>query len=153
MTPTTPSVSPRISCARPPLWLFLLRVHRLKPFVALIVLALWATCTVRCELVSLASAEADSCCHTAADQCPAKPAQANQCVCSLTHSGGIIAEKSTVPLLLLIALRLFTVPTELEIPRPTAPVREWTFSPPELQTTWQFSFRAALSPRAPSFVS
>jgi hypothetical protein len=130
-----------------------MRVNRLKPFVALIVLALWATCTIRCELVNLASAEADSCCDTAADQCPAKPAPANQCVCSLTLSGGIIAEKTTVSLPLLIGLPLFTVPTELETPRPAAPVRAWTFSPPELHTSWQFSFRAALSPRAPSLVS
>lgn len=157
MTSTTPSLIPRIipitSCARPPSWLCLLRVSRLKPFVALLVLALWATCMVRCELVSLAAAEADSCCDTGAEQCPAAPAPANQCVCSLTLSGGIIAEKSTVPLPLLVGLPLFTVPTELEIPRPAAPARAWTFSPPELQTTWQFSFRAALSPRAPSFVS
>jgi hypothetical protein len=128
-------------------------VNRLKPFVAFIVLALWASCAVRCELGSLASSDETGCCGSAADQSPKAPAPINQCLCSWTLSGGYIAEKTTVPLPLLVGLPLFTLPAELDVPKSTAPASLLTFSPPELLTGWQFFQRAALLPRAPSFVS
>jgi hypothetical protein len=128
-------------------------VNRLKPFMALIVLALWATCTIRCELVSLAFSESDACCDSASDKSPEKPAPVNQCLCSLARSGGFIAARRVVSLPMPVDLPLFTLPAHLEIPIPDPPVREVIFSPPELLTSWQFSFRAALSPRAPSVVS
>jgi hypothetical protein len=74
-------------------------------------------------------------------------------VCSFALSGGIIAEKTTIPLSLLVTVPLFTVPTEFQIPPPSVPVGALIFSPPELHTTWQFDSRTALPPRAPSFVS
>lgn len=39
------------------------------------------------------------------------------------------------------------------VPQNFARVRESGVSPPELSTTWQFSSRAALAPRAPSSAS
>src|SRR5213076_1160107 len=39
------------------------------------------------------------------------------------------------------------------LPQEFARVAESGVSPPELSTTWQFSFRAALAPRAPSSAS
>lgn len=128
-------------------------MNRLKPFVALIVLALWASCTIRCEVESLACSDADVCCDSAADESPEKPAPADHCVCSWVRSGGYIAEKTAVPLPLPVCLPLFALPAYLEIPICDAHASELTFSPPELRTSWQFSSRAALSPRAPSFVS
>lgn len=128
-------------------------MNRLKPFVTLLILTLWASCMIRCELVSLTSSETDSCCGSAADQSTETPAPISQCVCSLALTGGYIAEKSTVRLPLLVGLPLFTLPTELEVPVFDSSARVLTFSPPELLTSWQFSFRAALPPRAPSFVS
>ena len=145
--------APRLSCIVHGAVVFLLRVNRLKPFVALIVLALWASCTIRCELVSLACSEADTCCDSAADKSPEKPAPAGHCVCSWVKSGGYIAEKSVVSLPLPVGLPLVPLPAYLEVPMPDRHASELTFSPPELLTSWQFSFRAALSPRAPSFVS
>ena len=132
---------------------FISGVNRLKPFVALIVLALWASCTIRCELVSLACSEADTCCDSAADKSPEKPSPANHCVCSWVRSGGYISEKTAIPLPLPIGLPLVPLPAYLEVPMPDSHASELTFSPPELLTSWQFAFRAALSPRAPSFVS
>jgi hypothetical protein len=132
---------------------FLLGVNRLKPFVAFIVLALWATCTIRCESVRLASSETDSCCESAADKSPEKPAPANQCVCSLTLSGGIIAEKIAVPLPLLVGLPLLALPDYLEVPMSDSHTSELIFSPPDLLASWHISSRASGSPRAPSFVS
>jgi hypothetical protein len=128
-------------------------VNRLKPLVAFIVLALWASCAVRCELGSLVSSEDTACCGSAADQSPETPAPASHCVCSWALSGGYIAERTTFPLPLLVGLPLFTLPTELEAPKSDAGAKVLIFSPPDLLTSWQFSFRAALSPRAPSFVS
>ena len=144
---------PRFSCYVRAGSLYLSRVNRLKPFVALIVLALWATCTIRCELVSLSSSETDACCETAPDKCPEKPAPANQCVCGLARSDGFIAAATVVSSPVVVDLPLFTVPAHLELPMHDPPSREVIFSPPELRTTWQFSFRTALSPRAPSFIS
>jgi len=146
-------LTPRFGCNIPGALVFLSGVNRLKPFVALIVLALWASCTIRCELVSLASSEADSCCDSAADKSSEEPVPANHCVCSWVRSGGYISEKSAIPLPLPVGLPLVPLPDYLEVPMPDSHASELTFSPPELLTSWQFSFRAALSPRAPSSVS
>jgi hypothetical protein len=130
-------------------------VNRLKPLVAFIVLALWASCAVRCELANLVSASKMACCDDATDQSPEtpSPAQHNQCVCSWALSGGYVAQRAIVPPPLLVSLPLFTPPAELEAPQPVAPDKTLSFSPPELLTSWQFSQRAALSPRDPSLVS
>jgi hypothetical protein len=129
------------------------RVNRLKPFVAFMVLALWASCAVRCELASLASTEDTACCGGPAGQSSETPTPANQCLCSWALSGGYISEKTSVPLPLLVGLPLFNLATEMEAPKSDAAASVLIFSSPELLTSWQFSFRAALSPRAPSFVS
>jgi hypothetical protein len=145
--------TPGLSCHIHGAVVFLLHVNRLKPFVTLLVLTLWASCMIRCELVSLACSEADSCCDSAADKTPANPAPADHCVCSLARTGGYIAAKTAVPLPLLAGIPLLTLPDYLDLPTPDGHASELIFSPPELVRSWQFSFRAALSPRAPSFVS
>jgi hypothetical protein len=128
-------------------------VNRLKPFLAMIVLALWATCTLRCEMVSLAGSVEADCCVSVAGQQPETPAPADHCVCSWVRSGGYIVEKTAVILPLPVSLPLLALPEYLDVPMPDALSNELILSPPELHASWQFSFRAALSPRAPSFVS
>lgn len=125
----------------------------MKPFVALIVLALWASCAVRCDLVSLACFEEGSCCDSDVNKSPEKPAPADHCVCSWVRSGGYISEKSAVPLPCLDEFPLFTFPAYLEISLPDARASEMTFPPPELLTSWHISNRAAAAPRAPSIAS
>lgn len=130
-------------------------VNRLKPLVALIVLALWASCAVRCELANLVSVSETACCDSATDQSPETPAPVhhNQCVCSWAMSCGYIAQRAIVPQPLLVSLPLFTPPTEFIAPQPVAPATALVLSPPELLASWQFFQRMALSPRDPSIVS
>lgn len=131
----------------------ILIVNRLKPFVAFIILALWATCTIRYELVKLASSASDSCCDSATHKSHEKHTPEDQCVCSLSLSGGLTAERSILPIPLLVTLPLLAVTTELEVPQSSAASCPLISSPPQLLTSWQFYSRAALSPRAPSLVS
>jgi len=128
-------------------------VNRLKPFVALIVLALWASCTIRCELWCLAGSEEAACCVSAEAPSPAMPAPADDCVCSWVKSGRYIAETSLVPLPLPVGVLLKNLSADLSIPSSPASIAVSTTSPPDLLPSWQFSSRAALPPRAPSFVS
>lgn len=141
------------SCEIPASLLFLSHVKRLKTVVSLIVLALWSACTINCEIVNLAAAEMASCCDEQDGKEQRTPAQPDRCVCGWIRSGGYIAEKTVVPLPLPVDLPLFAFPGCVEVPMPDAAASELIFSPPEFLTSWQFSYRAALSPRAPSFVS
>jgi hypothetical protein len=128
-------------------------VNWLKPWVALIVLALWASCAIRCEAISLTGATAHACCGDATDDCGGKPAAPGHCVCSWVKSGGYISENTGVPLPQPVAVVVFAQPMDEHVVLPATKVTELIFSPPELLTTWQFSQRTALSPRDPAFVS
>jgi len=131
--------------------LFLSCVNRLKTVVSLAVLALWAACTLRCDIEILAYSAAMSCCDEAADESNPAPTQPEQCVCSFLQSGGFISEKSGIPMpapqVALIISAAET--TSLSAAGPY----ELIYRAPELTKNWQFSCRAAAPPRAPSFVS
>ena len=132
-------------------WLLLLCVNRLKTVVSLAVLALWAACTLRCDIEILAQSAAMSCCDEAGDESKSTPTQPEQCVCSFLQSGGFISEKSGIPMPLpQVAL---VIPAAQTTSLSTAAPYELICPPPELAKNWQFSYRAAAPPRAPSFVS
>ena len=134
--------------------LFLSRVNRFKTIVSLIVLALWATCTVRCDIEILAHSGAMACCDESGDESNQAPSQPQHCVCSFIQSGGFISEKSGVPMPLPTdSLFISTVLSQANDSVPTPAPAELISPPPELVKSWQFSFRTALPPRAPSFVS
>jgi hypothetical protein len=143
----------KISCNIPASLLFLSRVNRLKSFVALIVLTLWASCTIRCELVNLACSDAVACCDGAVDKSPEKPAPADHCVCSWVRFGGYIAEKSAISLPQPVDFSPFTLSAPVEVPLPNSLSLELIFPVPELLTSWHISNRAAAPPRAPTFAS
>jgi hypothetical protein len=128
-------------------------VNRLKPFVTVIVLALWASCVIRCEAVKLGSAAALFCCGEPSDDCGGQPASTDHCVCSWVKSGGYISEQTSVSIPHPMDLSFVTSFVELQVHPPQIHSVEVKFYPPELLTSWQFSFRTALSPRAPSLVS
>jgi hypothetical protein len=128
-------------------------MSRLKRIMSLILLALWASCVIRCEAAKLTSSAALSCCDESSDDCGDKPAPPGHCVCSLAQSGGYISESSVVALPLPVVILVLTHPADLEVPLSSARPAELIFSPPELLAGWQFTHRAAAPPRAPSFVS
>jgi hypothetical protein len=128
-------------------------VNRLKPFVTLIVLALWASCVIRCEAVKLGCPTALSCCGEQPDDRGGKPASTDHCVCSWVKSGGYISESTDIPLPHSIEIAVFIQPVDWQAPLPEARSTELIFSPPELLAGWQFAHRTAAPPRAPSLVS
>ena len=128
-------------------------MNRLKRIMSLIVLALWASCVIRCEAAKLICSTPLSCCGEASDDCGGRPVSPGHCVCSLAQSGGYISERSVVSLPQPVVLLVFTHPADLEVLSPDARPAELIFSPPELLAGWQFAYRTALLPRAPSFVS
>jgi hypothetical protein len=129
-------------------------VKRLKPFVALIVLALWASCTFHCGIEVLAHSTAISCCDEAGGESNQAPNQSNHCLCSFIQSGGFISQNSGVPMPLpndaLFVPR--ALPQADDFPL-TPACAELIFPPPEQTKTWQFFCRAAASPRAPALLS
>jgi hypothetical protein len=129
-------------------------VNRLKPILALVVLALWASCTLRCEIRSLTHFGTPSCCDEQAGESNQTPADSNQCVCSAIQAGGYVSPDTTVsvspPTGVLVALDLSFNTEDF---RARLDFGELIYSPPKLLTGWQFAYRAAGSARAPSFVS
>jgi hypothetical protein len=121
--------------------------------MSLIVLALWASCVVRCEAAKLSCSTPLSCCGEASDDCGGKPESSNHCVCSWNQSGGYIYAQSVVSLSQPVDIAVFTHPVEWQVPLSAAHSTELVFSPPELLAGWQFTYRTAAPPRAPSFVS
>jgi hypothetical protein len=125
-------------------------VNRISRIAAVLVLALWAACQVRCELEMMFRV-ATSCCDESGDK--PSPAPGQHCVCTLLHSGGFISEKSGVSLPFPIALAVCAVsPQAHKVVVPPPPL-ELIFVPPELLKGWQFFQRAAAPPRAPSLLS
>jgi len=131
-------------------------VRALKSILALLLLGTWFPCTVHCSLEMMASAGPLPCCDNAkvgsnSSQPPASP---DHCVCSWMKSGGYAFSKcaplvsSPDDVLLVFTLSPLSEDslTDLTLPK-------LIYSPPKFTTSWQFSFRTALPPRAPSVAS
>ncbi len=129
-------------------------VYRIRSYIALALLALWLPATLHCEM-EMAGLFADSgTCHdrnssggTASEDCAVD-------ACAMLESGGFHSPTNTflfkapdltACLLLLVPPLEFVSPPAIRLDRTTAPA--------ELIQTWQFVRRAALPPRAPSFLA
>jgi hypothetical protein len=121
-----------------------------------ILLAAWYACTLHCSLEMMTSDEPLACCDDAkvASHSNHTPVSPDHCVCDWVKSGGYALSKcvalAPAPDNVLL---LFTLPsfredslTDQSLPKPID-------SPPEPVASWQFSFRTASPPRAPSMVS
>lgn len=143
----------RYGCQSVPVLSYSSKVNRLKRIMSLIVLALWASCVIRCEAAKLNCSTALSCCGEASADCGGKPVSSDHCVCSWVRSGGYISEKSVTSLPHPAELLVFMRPVEVKVPPPDSRFTELIFSPPELLAGWQFIYHTAAPPRAPSFLS
>jgi hypothetical protein len=127
-------------------------VSRLTKAMALVVLALWGLAVMHCKLEVLPGfGFLKSCCF--ADSASSSPKNCESDGCGAVEDGGYRAEEqnATAPQPLLI---LALVSPELE--KPILELAGACFSDsqsPKLSQFWQFSYRAALPPRAPSLVS
>jgi hypothetical protein len=143
-----------ISIEHFPLMSILTPVKSLRILLTLLLVALWPLVTSHCSLEQMPGLEILAC----ADETATAPHQENDCQtdgCAAVESGFYKTEdgREVVPLPPLIPSAFLTT-IFLEAAPPAAVSRVAIDSaPPELPQSWQFSFRTALPPRAPSFVS
>jgi hypothetical protein len=130
-------------------------VKSFRTLLTLLLVALWPLVTSHCNLEPFAGLEFLSCAEAPAN---AAPHQENGCEtdsCASVESGSYKTEdgRQVVPAPSLIPSAFLTA-ILLEATQPVASQNIAPhFTPPELPKVWQFSFRTALPPRAPSFVS
>jgi hypothetical protein len=123
--------------------------------VALIVLALWSACVVRCEMEMFVHSTAMTCCGEPGGESDETPVQPRHCVCGLFQSGGFISQKSgvSIPLPDEEGLLMLTKVVAADNFLLTPSQGELTHSPPELLSGWQFFLHEPGLPRAPTSVS
>ena len=128
-------------------------VSRLTRAMTLVLLAFWGLATMHCDLEQLPGLEFLSCCQHQ-DGAPHQDSDCDRDGCATVESGFYKLEEQPAiapePLLLPSLLLPLWEPTP---PKNLAGVEFLTSSPPELAHVWQFSYRTALPPRAPSFAS
>jgi hypothetical protein len=127
-------------------------VSKLARYLVLMVLALWGLASMHCRLEALPGLEfLQSCCFAEASS--QAPSDCESDGCSEVENARYCAGDRTAaapPPLLIPALPSGVV----EAPLPACEPHPFVASkpPPELPRSWQFSWRAALAPRAPAFI-
>ena len=132
----------------------MLRVVR---FMALWLAAFWLPITMHCELASLVGNSSKSCscqvksaCNDPACRCTAHRHGTEECKIIEGGNYRLDDTQDPMPMASLDWIGSFESVAFLSLLAPVGDVSETTAAPPGLQRTWQFVFRAALSPRAPS---
>ena len=120
--------------------------------MAAVLALLWLPLSSHCTWEHLPGLEWFSC-HSEAETASHQDDDCQSDGCAGVESGSYKIEEqpASIPaqlLVLCIASALATDVTPLSTDSPAQ-----IFPPPELSRIWQFAFRAAASPRAPSFVS
>jgi len=128
-------------------------VSKLTKVFAMLTLALWGPASMHCTLEALPGLDfLKTCCF--ADAAPSAHNGCESDGCGAVEDGGYRAEDQPVsaplPLLVLAALTSAPAATRLEF---QARFVVGSLAPPELPQAWQFSYRTALPPRAPSLVA
>lgn len=129
-------------------------VRLLRNTLLLLLAAAWLPLTAHCRLESLPSLAFLECaddrdCHQRTDS-----PDGGECCSFESASYFLPSHQPDVSPALVLALPPFESPTELVrgLPAPVS-VGVLTAAPPDIPVSWQFSFRTALPPRAPSFAS
>lgn len=130
----------------------LVRVKWPKTVAVLTLLAFWLAASNHCRLESIPGLSFLGCCEQG-DGVPGQDSDCQTDGCAAVESGFYKMEDgqastSAPPLVPLTLLRPL-----LSVQVPPAFIVTLDVVPPELPVTWQFSFRTAAPPRAPSFVS
>ena len=129
-------------------------VRWLKTLVGLVLLAAWLPATSLCLIERAGWLAYDDCCPSSSPKSQDNDPSRETTCCALAsapykadNDDGIKISAPTTAVLPSVDL---TTPHDAPGAPKSAPVSP---SPPELPTSWQFTFRTALPPRAPSFVS
>ena len=120
----------------------------LNAIVATYLLALWLPATSLCLMENAGwLAKNDGCCD---DQ----SSEMSPC-CALATASYKMEDDTvaTAPAAQPFVTLIDSAHLDQPLPKQSARVRASGVSPPELSQSWQFSFRAALAPRAPSSLS
>lgn len=125
-------------------------MKRLRQIVGLVLLVLWVPLTSHCTWEDIADLALFKCHAESATQSE-QPSDCADDGCAQLETAtyrNSDAQPDVTPPASLALFQLLTV----TVPAGETCVAALT-TPPEISAGWQFSFRAALSPRAPSFVS
>jgi hypothetical protein len=127
-------------------------VDRLKILTGWLMLVIWLPATSLCLVERAGWLSADECCQkSATDTSPANSTEKTAC-CALGSSSYKANENER-----LLSLPFDFLATLDFVPASSHLVEGYcnaaTQAPPDLSVTWQFSFRTALPPRAPSPLS
>jgi len=126
----------------------------LKTIATFGLLSLWLSATNHCKLEEIPGLSFLACCdHSAA---PHQDSDCDTDGCAQVEDGLYKTEDSNVAAqapLLVLTVCLDEIIAETLAALPPLRANFSTVALPELPVTWQFSFRTALPPRAPSFAS
>jgi hypothetical protein len=129
-------------------------VQSVKTIVTLVLLAAWLPATAHCLLELSGLIATDDCCANTSS--PGHPhSNDSDEACATLESGACKLEDSGSPLTVLPTE--FWISDLVALHDPPVPTRSCFVSrapsPPDLPVRWQFLWRTALSPRAPSLAS
>lgn len=129
-------------------------VQRIKAMVALVLALVWLPAVSCCLIDASGLLGKQDCCSKEHSRPAAVPGNCDK-PCGALASASYLPQQSQLLLIAPIGVPLFDAAFPLiEIHRPVGIGRELpATSPPETAGHWQFSFRTALPPRAPSFAS
>lgn len=132
--------------------LFIVRL--LKTLTAALLMLVWLPASSLCLMESAGFIKKGDCCSKDSERSAPSKTGCDE-PCGVLASGGYLFQQDHFVLSApAIEPPDFCAPAVLEIRSPAGIGRDApATAPPELAGHWQFSFRTALSPRAPSFVS
>lgn len=129
-------------------------VYRIRSYIAFALLALWLPATLHCEIEMTGVFTDSGICHDGNSSGDVASENCAVDACTMLESGAFHSPTNaflfkvphlTACLLLMVPLLEFVSPPAIRLDRTSAPA--------ELIHTWQFVRRAALPPRAPSFLA
>ena len=128
-------------------------MSKLTRIVALTVLALWGMAAMHCKLEAVPGMEfLKTCCFV--DSSTPSPKDCESDGCGAVEDGNYRAEEQSASApqpVFFVALLARTI--EALLPEVQVYTCGVCLPPPDLPKGWQFSYRTALPPRAPSFVA
>lgn len=134
-------------------WRHLLRVRTLRTMLIVALALLWVPLMSHCKLESIPGFEFLHCASDAQGS-PANPGHCGAGCCSV-ESAKYQAPRNqeTTPVVVVVILPCDLLSDLAQSLPPEVSLGILTAAPPELPTSWQFTSRTALPPRAPSLAS
>jgi hypothetical protein len=122
--------------------------------IAMIMLGIWLPATSLCLAERAGWISNDDCCASDSEESPASPPSGHSACCLLASGSYKVDDLQLFTTISpIVAEAVLTTWWEFALqPDPSPPLAR-TWIPPDFPVSWQFSFRAALPPRAPTFVA